>query len=92
MAETSNFAELRTLAEEARDALLRVEAPSSPEQDRDGLYYPLLFLVGQVDVTLRAVLKDAHESVREENEGAARWLAEAKSAPPSPSPETEPCP
>jgi hypothetical protein len=89
--EPRNFDHLRELAGEAREALLRVEAPSSPEQDRDGLYYPLLFLTGQVEATLRFVLRGAYESVREENEGAARFLADAR-APLAAHPATTPEP
>lgn len=34
---------------DANAALARVGPPSSPEQDRDGLYYPLLFLVRRIE-------------------------------------------
>lgn len=36
---------VRDMLNEARAALARVGAPYSPEQDKDRLYYPLLFLV-----------------------------------------------
>lgn len=35
--------------EEAKAALARVGPPSSPEMDRDRLYYPLLFLVKRIE-------------------------------------------
>lgn len=38
---------------EAREALARVAVPSSPDQDKDRLYYPLLFLCESVEPVLR---------------------------------------
>lgn len=73
----TGFTSLRDLAAEARAALGRVAAPSSPEQDRDGLYYPLLFLTEQVEATLRHVLQSAFASVGEDNAASADWLRRA---------------
>lgn len=71
----SNFTDLRDHCTAARDAMRRA-GPPTPENDNP-LYYPLLFLTETAESVLRHTLKEAHESVANENEGAARFLANA---------------
>lgn len=77
----SNFDDLRTHVTEARAALAAV-APPLPQDSGNAyaaLYYPLLFLTATCEAVLRHMLREAHASVAAENEGAARFLAAARS-------------
>ena len=76
--DVSNFTDLRDQCREARAALSRVRPPT-PEQDNP-LYYPLLFLAETAESVLRHTLKEAYSGVQDENEGAARFLADARKA------------
>lgn len=53
---------LSELATKGRAALRKVGPPSSPEQDKDGLYYPLLFLVEAVESYQRWFNEEGSES------------------------------
>lgn len=75
---TDNFDALREHVADARAALAKVPAPT-PDADNP-LYYPLLFLTETASAVLRHVLRDAYESVRTENEGAATFIRDARAA------------